>query len=200
MNALDVPIRGEVQSWGYNTIEILQKIELYDIDHLPIMPNFDIPAEFGKDAELTYKDQITMDMIPFADEFRVSFGDLLNDKKAMIGLKIMVANGRFTYDKRPYLDWFQPFAEKHFITIDNDVCKIGEKIANFEPVADAVKDGFAIINQNFDAAFNDISALQRRILALESRANLQKNVILLTLCVGGMYILRKKQAKNEEKS
>ena len=40
-----------------NTIEILQKIELYDIDHLPIMPNFDIPAEFGTEEE--YRQRIT---------------------------------------------------------------------------------------------------------------------------------------------
>lgn len=30
-----------------NTIEILDKIEMYSIDHSPIMPNFQIPVEFG---------------------------------------------------------------------------------------------------------------------------------------------------------
>ena len=43
-----------------NTIEILNKIETYNIDHLPIMPNFDIPADFGDEEEyrrrLTEKD------------------------------------------------------------------------------------------------------------------------------------------------
>lgn len=30
-----------------NTCEICDKVELYSIDHAPIMPNFDIPADFG---------------------------------------------------------------------------------------------------------------------------------------------------------
>ncbi len=33
-----------------NTIEILEKVETYDIDHAPIMPNFEIPEEFGTEA------------------------------------------------------------------------------------------------------------------------------------------------------
>jgi len=34
-----------------NTLEILSKIETYSIDHAPIMPNFEIPAEFGTEEE-----------------------------------------------------------------------------------------------------------------------------------------------------
>ena len=34
-----------------NTREILDKIETYSIDHAPIMPNFEIPAEFGTEEE-----------------------------------------------------------------------------------------------------------------------------------------------------
>ena len=30
-----------------NTLEVLSKVEAYDIDHAPIMPNFDIPESFG---------------------------------------------------------------------------------------------------------------------------------------------------------
>ena len=51
------------QVWGdlpealVNTIEILNKVEFYDIDHSPIMPNFDIPAEFGTEEE--YRQRIT---------------------------------------------------------------------------------------------------------------------------------------------
>ena len=40
-----------------NTIEILDKVETYNIDHLPIMPNFDIPEEFGTEEE--YRSRIT---------------------------------------------------------------------------------------------------------------------------------------------
>ncbi len=40
-----------------NTIEILDKIEVYDIDHAPIMPNFEIPTDFGTEEE--YRSRIT---------------------------------------------------------------------------------------------------------------------------------------------
>ena len=40
-----------------NTIEILDKIEEYSIDHAPIMPNFPIPEEFG--TEQSYREKFT---------------------------------------------------------------------------------------------------------------------------------------------
>ena len=40
-----------------NTNEIVAKVEHYDIDHGPIMPNFEIPAEFGTEEE--YRARIT---------------------------------------------------------------------------------------------------------------------------------------------
>ncbi len=40
-----------------NTIEILNKIEQYDIDHAPIMPFFEIPKEFGTEEE--YRQRLT---------------------------------------------------------------------------------------------------------------------------------------------
>lgn len=40
-----------------NTIEIVNKVEHYDIDHGPIMPTFEIPAEFGSEEE--YRSRIT---------------------------------------------------------------------------------------------------------------------------------------------
>ena len=40
-----------------NTREILDKVEFYSIDHGPIMPNFDIPADFGTEEE--YRSRIT---------------------------------------------------------------------------------------------------------------------------------------------
>ncbi|MBQ0061487.1 MAG: PHP domain-containing protein, partial [Bacteroidales bacterium] len=53
MNALfcDVP---EALS---NTVEILNKVETYDIEHAPIMPNFAIPKEFGTEEE--YRQRLT---------------------------------------------------------------------------------------------------------------------------------------------
>lgn len=40
-----------------NTMEILDKVEFYSIDHAPIMPNFEIPESFGTEAE--YRSRIT---------------------------------------------------------------------------------------------------------------------------------------------
>ncbi len=40
-----------------NTVEICSKIESYSIDHAPIMPNFEIPAEFGTEEE--YRQRLT---------------------------------------------------------------------------------------------------------------------------------------------
>ncbi len=41
----------------YNTIDILDKVEIYDIDNGPIMPNYEIPADFGTEEE--YRQRIT---------------------------------------------------------------------------------------------------------------------------------------------
>ena len=38
-----------------NTIEVLDKVEIYDIDHGPIMPFFPIPEEFGTEEEWRQK-------------------------------------------------------------------------------------------------------------------------------------------------
>lgn len=48
-----------------NTQEILDKVEFYSIDHSPIMPNFEIPADFGSEEE--YRSRITEEML--YDEF-----------------------------------------------------------------------------------------------------------------------------------
>lgn len=42
-----------------NTCEIVEKVERYDIDHAPIMPNFDIPPSFGTEAD--YRERFTND-------------------------------------------------------------------------------------------------------------------------------------------
>ncbi len=40
-----------------NTLEIVRKVELYSIDHGPIMPNYEIPKEFGTEEE--YRQRLT---------------------------------------------------------------------------------------------------------------------------------------------
>ena len=42
-----------------NTQEIADKVEIYDIDHKPIMPKFDIPASFGKEED--YPDRLAFE-------------------------------------------------------------------------------------------------------------------------------------------
>nr|MDE6342393.1 DNA polymerase III subunit alpha [Muribaculaceae bacterium] len=48
-----------------NTMEVLDKVESYSIDHSPIMPFFEIPAEFGTEEE--YRARITEEQL--YDEF-----------------------------------------------------------------------------------------------------------------------------------
>ena len=42
-----------------NTQEIVNKVEIYDIDHDPIMPKFDIPASFGREED--YPDRLAFE-------------------------------------------------------------------------------------------------------------------------------------------
>ena len=44
-----------------NTMEVLDKVEIYDIDHAPIMPNFEIPEEFG--TEDLYRERFTEEQL-----------------------------------------------------------------------------------------------------------------------------------------
>ena len=48
---------GDVPEALSNTIEVLDKVEEYNIDHSPIMPNFAIPADFGTEEE--YRQRLT---------------------------------------------------------------------------------------------------------------------------------------------
>ncbi|MBR4433670.1 MAG: DNA polymerase III subunit alpha [Bacteroidaceae bacterium] len=48
-------IFGDVPEALSNTVAILDKVEPYSIDHAPIMPNFDIPADFGTEEEYRQK-------------------------------------------------------------------------------------------------------------------------------------------------
>lgn len=48
---------GDIPEALSNTLEILDKVEFYSIDHGPIMPNFEIPEEFGSEAE--YRSRLT---------------------------------------------------------------------------------------------------------------------------------------------
>ncbi|MCM1110223.1 MAG: DNA polymerase III subunit alpha [Clostridium sp.] len=62
-----------------NTLEILDKVETYSIDHAPIMPFFEIPEEFGTEEE--YRSRLTeKDLF---DEFtRDENGNVVLDQKA----------------------------------------------------------------------------------------------------------------------
>jgi len=50
-------IFGDLPEALANTNEILDKVEFYSIDHAPIMPNFEIPADFGTEEE--YRRRLT---------------------------------------------------------------------------------------------------------------------------------------------
>lgn len=62
-----------------NTVEILDKVEAYTIDHGPIMPFFEIPKEFGTEEE--YRSRITEQEL--FDEFtRDEKGNVVMDQEA----------------------------------------------------------------------------------------------------------------------
>ncbi len=48
-------IFGDVPEALTNTVAVLDKVECYSIDHAPIMPNFDIPVDFGTEEEYRKK-------------------------------------------------------------------------------------------------------------------------------------------------
>ena len=52
-------IFGDIPEALSNTQEIVNKVEIYDIDHGPIMPKFDIPASFGKEED--YPDRLAFE-------------------------------------------------------------------------------------------------------------------------------------------
>ncbi len=68
-----------------NTLEIVEKVESYSIDHGPIMPNFSIPAEFGTEEE--YRQRLTEQEL--FDEFtRDENGNVvLSEDEAMSKIK-----------------------------------------------------------------------------------------------------------------
>lgn len=62
-----------------NTCEILDKVEVYSIDHAPIMPNFAIPEDFGTEEE--YRQKFTEKDL--YDEFtRDEHGNVVIDEEA----------------------------------------------------------------------------------------------------------------------
>ena len=52
-------IFGDIPEALTNTQEIVDKVEIYDIDHDAIMPKFDIPASFGKEED--YPDRLAFE-------------------------------------------------------------------------------------------------------------------------------------------
>ena len=62
-----------------NTCEILDKIEVYSIDHAPIMPNFAIPEEFG--TEERYREKYTEQDL-YEEFTRDEHGNVVIDEEA----------------------------------------------------------------------------------------------------------------------
>lgn len=62
-----------------NTCEILDKIEVYSIDHAPIMPNFAIPEDFG--TEEMYREKYTEQDL-YEEFTRDEHGNVVIDEEA----------------------------------------------------------------------------------------------------------------------
>ncbi len=70
-----------------NTVELMEKVEQYDIDHAPIMPNFEIPEEFG--TEVQYHEKFT-DQQLFEEFSRDEHGNvIMSDEEAEKKIKKM---------------------------------------------------------------------------------------------------------------
>ncbi|MGM9862026.1 MAG: DNA polymerase III subunit alpha, partial [Muribaculaceae bacterium] len=108
-----------------NTMEILDKVELYDIDHEPIMPNYAIPEEFGTEAE--YRSRITEQEL--FDEFtRDEHGNVVLSQ-ADAEKKIKKLGG---YDKLYRIKFEADYLRK--ITYDGATMRYGT------PLAQEIKD------------------------------------------------------------
>ena len=71
---------GDLPEAMTNTVEILDKVEFYSIDHAPIMPTFAIPEEFGTEEE--YRKRFTEEDL-FNEFTRNENGEVvLSEKKA----------------------------------------------------------------------------------------------------------------------
>lgn len=76
---------GDIPEALSNTIEICDKVETYSIDHAPIMPNFEIPEEFGTEAE--YRQRLTEEDL-FKEFTRDENGNVvLSDEDAKAKIK-----------------------------------------------------------------------------------------------------------------
>ena len=62
-----------------NTLEILDKVEFYSIDHAPIMPTFAIPEDFGTEEE--YRKKYTEQDL-FNEFTRNENGEVVLDEEA----------------------------------------------------------------------------------------------------------------------
>lgn len=108
-----------------NTDEVLDKVEFYSIDHAPIMPNFEIPAEFGSEEE--YRSRITEEEL--YDEFtRDEHGNVVLSREE--GEKKIARLGG--YDKLYRIKFEADYLEK--LTMD------GAKKRYGDPLSEEVKD------------------------------------------------------------
>ena len=83
---------GDIPEALANTCEICDKIETYSIDHAPIMPNFEIPEDFGTEEE--YRARLTEEDL-FNEFTRDENGNVVMDKESALS-KIKKLGG---YDK-----------------------------------------------------------------------------------------------------
>ena len=111
-----------------NTREILDKVEFYSIDHAPIMPNFDIPADFGTEEE--YRQRITEQEL--FDEFtRDENGNVvLSQEEAEKKIKRLGG-----YDKLYRIKFEADYLEK--LTLDGAKERYGDPLP--EDVAERLK-------------------------------------------------------------
>ena len=104
-----------------NTMEIYDKIETYNIDHGPIMPNFEIPKEFGTEEE--YRSRITEKEL---------FDEFTQDENGNVVLSEEAANEKIRrlggYDKLYRIKFEADYLAK--LTYDGAKKKYGEPLSD----------------------------------------------------------------------
>ncbi|MDE6652926.1 MAG: DNA polymerase III subunit alpha, partial [Muribaculaceae bacterium] len=116
---------GDIPEALSTTLEILDKVETYSIDHGPIMPNYEIPADFGTEEE--YRSRITEQEL---------FDEFTQDEKGNVVLSEEAAKKKIEnlggYDKLYRIKFEADYLKK--------LAYEGAKRRYGDPLADDVKE------------------------------------------------------------
>jgi DNA polymerase-3 subunit alpha len=118
-----------------NTLEVLDKVETYSIDHAPIMPNFAIPKSFGTEEEYhqRFSDEELFEEFTRDENGNVVLADemLTPDSSRFWPMDGYVkGKSQPSYDKQYVRDWLKANPDKGYVlpqeVIDATIAKYAE--------------------------------------------------------------------------